>query len=127
MTFYAEDIEHNTAFKDDDMQLVSGVYLHGELEKRNGFFDLVCQYRKDGDYVEDDETIENVEVIFADGSKHEAIAYIWKSPSKYEMTKYSPIPMVRERGRIHGLICAIDDKKANEDALEKFNARVEQI
>lgn len=126
MTFYAEDIEHNTAFEDDDMQLVSGVYLHGELEKRNGF-DLVCQYIKDGDYIEDDELIESVKVVFADGTEHKAIAYIWKDPSQYEMTRYSPIPSIKKQGRIHGLICALDDEEANNDALEKFNARVWHI
>lgn len=126
MTFYAEDIEHNTAFEDDDMQLVSGVYLHGELAKENGF-DLVCQYIKDGDYIEDDEIIESVKVVFADGTEHKAIAYIWKSPSKYEMHKYSPIPTCIVSEKIHGLICALDDKEANEYALEKFNARVEHI
>lgn len=126
MRFYAENANHETQFDDEDMVLISGVYLHGELEKLNGF-DLVCQYIKDGDYIEDDELIESVKVVFADGTEHKAIAYIWKDPSQYEMTRYSPIPLIKKQGRIHGLICAIDDKKANEDALEKFNARVWHI
>lgn len=128
MTFYAETIDDTIFVDTDDAESVNGVYLHGELEKENGF-DLVWVAPNDVDRWDDHgmawlkETIEKVDVYFADGSKHEAIAYIWESPFQYEKSEHDVVPRFSMASKMRGLICAVGDKKANEYALEKFNSR----
>lgn len=121
---YAEDKETGKSILEEkDAKLMNGVYLHGDLQKLNGY-DLVDRYIDDEDICKNDGVF-FVTVVLPDGTEHKALAYLWKSPCKYKLCKTFVgefIPTCVEGERQHGLICTIDDVE-NEDALKKFNER----
>ncbi len=107
-----------------DVEVMSGVYLHGKLQEINGY-DIVDRYHDDNDPCQQDQVIP-VTVVMLDGTEYKAFGYFWKSPDKYEFYKTflgELIPTQKVSAIQRGLICAWDDKEANEYALEKFNAR----
>lgn len=124
MDIFAETIKHETYSEDCDT--IHGVYLHGKLERKNGF-DLVYLPEYEGYFEYKDDRIEFVDVVFADGTKETAILYFWNSLAIYEKKPLLNIPVEVECRLPKGLICAIDDAEANEYALKKFNEKARFI
>lgn len=126
---YAKKLEDESIFG-RYKGFLPGIYLHGKLHEQNGYDIVVCA-KKDEKPLLSEDTVEMVDVIFADGTTHKAFAYLWKSPAKYKFfSRFAgdiDIPVADELAQQHGLICDCEDKKANQEALEKFNARVDHI
>ena len=124
MKIYAEDLDTgDSILEEKDAEFLNGVYLHGDLAQLNGY-DLVDINRADENPCKQDQVI-LVTVFLANGMEKKAWGYFWKSPSKYKF--YNHIPTIAETEIQHGLICSVDDRKANEDAMKKFNERAWHI
>ena len=126
---YAEDINHNTFVK--TYYNVSFVYLHGEFYNENNF-DLVAITKEDGNdcdlHLADDVYIVNV--VFPDGKEEKCYMYYWHNITKIEYRDFyvgDKVPFHNKYSIQHGLICRIGDNKANEDAINKFNKRINHL
>lgn len=109
MTFYAENINGHS-FLGRRSCYAGNIYLDGKLEELNGY-DIVDVLPRDFRGIARRNLVQQVEVVFIDGTRHDAIAYTWMDLNSV----------------FHGLVCAKDDKEANEYALKKFNERAEHI
>lgn len=122
---YAESRKTNEVYGLEDREIDSlcGVYFHGEIY-RDDIMDFVYIYIKD-DYEPKVNTIDDVTVVFPDGTTERAWLYYWESNNKYE---YSTIygggmPIETEMKTRKGLVCKMTDKEANEYACQCFNER----
>ncbi len=120
---YAINIDAQT-YEDKGNKILDFVYLHGTIEDRNGY-DLVAVNKED--FKVDLDTITDITVVFEDGTEIIARLYYWRVPSLFKLTgqttKKVGTPYIIRQESHHGLICDINDKVANEFAIQKFNER----
>ena len=128
---YAENINNETYVKTD--YSTSFVYLHGELEKENGF-DLLGTTKSDHSNCDLglNDGVYLVNVIFANGKTEKCLLWYWHSPIKFKLEDFfglqrQKMPVQINNGCQKGLICRIGDNESNEYALEMFNARAEHL
>ena len=106
-TAYAIDNETHKCYEDDLHTKIPGwIYLHGDVEKRNGY-DIVAM-----DEIPEESGIYHCKVISITGETFDCIFYFWKHINDIF------------NGH-HGLICLPEDGEANKDAMRKYLNKVQ--
>lgn len=111
ITVYGMNFEFKNSYINDESiykNNTDGIYLHGNLERINGF-DLVAM-----DHIPTQKGIYDVNVILKNGNIHKAKLYFWTV-------------LFAKNIRNKGLICELDDTEANKYANVKYNANSEYL
>ena len=107
MNIYGLDIETNETYEKETI-LLNFVYLHGILEKRNGF-DLVGVTKETNNVIEScDFGKFDVNIIFPNSEKEQGVLFYWHG----------------KNGIGRGLIVSEMDEESMNYAREKFDKRV---
>lgn len=111
MIIYGIDIN------DEDTQPTLGVYLHGELEKKNGYDLCKVDECESGFYRDKPDGIYPCTVVI-NGKQYESTMYLWQIP--FDCGN-------RIVNQTKGLVVRNDDTKHMDDAKDKYERKTEYI
>ena len=115
---YAVDLNDNAYLEDNELKLLNFIYLHGNLYKDN-VKDFAYEYIKGGVQIPDG--VKRVDVVYPDGTEVPAWLYIWTTLNQFEWCENcyanDAYPIEVNNAQRKGLVCAVDDTKANQEAI----------
>lgn len=99
------------SMSDTKIQPTIGVYLHGKLEKENGYDLCKVDECESGFYRNKEDGIYPCTVEMTNGNRYEATMYLWQ------------IPLAHNTKQTKALVVRNDDTKSVEDAKTKYENR----